>query len=195
MALAAVELNGRFAALRPLEQSDKTALVEAGRDGDVCQSRVTTIPSLDTVDDYVATALSQRALGNALPFVIIRNSDQRVVGCTRFFDYFDKHRRLEIGYTWMGKSAQRTAINTEIKFMMMRHAFEVWQCFRVQFLTDVLNTQSRNAIERLGAIEEGVLRGHMQMPDGRVRDSVCYSILATDWPKISQRLSARLERD
>jgi RimJ/RimL family protein N-acetyltransferase len=115
------------------------------------------------------------------------------VGSTRFFHIDRDHRRVEIGYTWLAASAQKSEVNTESKLLMLTHAFERWNCIRVEFVTDVLNIQSRTAILRLGAKQEGVLRNHMIMPGGRYRDSVCFSIIEVEWPEIKSRLEARLE--
>jgi RimJ/RimL family protein N-acetyltransferase len=114
------------------------------------------------------------------------------VGTTRFYEIEPNDRRAAIGYTWLSASAQRTAINTEAKLLLLTHAFEHWQCIRVEFITDVLNQQSRAAILRLGAKQEGILRNHMIMPDGRIRDSVCFSIIAEEWPEVRTRLKSKL---
>ena len=131
--------------------------------------------------------------GNTLPFAVIRQASGRVVGSTRFFHIDRDHRRVEIGYTWLAASAQRSEVNTESKLLMLTHAFEQWNCIRVEFVTDILNVQSRTAILRLGAREEGVLRNHMIMPSGRYRNSVCFSIIEAEWPDIKARLEARLK--
>jgi RimJ/RimL family protein N-acetyltransferase len=143
---------------------------------------------------YIASALEAQAQGRELPFVIIRKSSSQVVGSTRFYDIDRDHRRVEIGYTWLAASAQRTVVNTEAKLLLLTYAFEVLRCIRVAFLTDVLNQQSRTAILRLGAKEEGVLRNHMIMPNGRYRDSLCFSIIETEWPEVKARLEAKLGR-
>jgi RimJ/RimL family protein N-acetyltransferase len=151
--------------------------------------------------DYIQAALSGQAQGRELPFVIVRKSGTgvppvktsgQVVGTTRFYDIKPNDRGVAIGYTWLSKSAQRTAVNTESKLLMLTHAFEHWQCIRVELLTDVLNAQSRAAILRLGSKEEGILRSHMIMPSGRIRDSVVFSIIAEEWPDVRARLAARL---
>ncbi len=141
---------------------------------------------------YVAAALDAQARGLELPFVIIRKSSGQVVGSTRFYAIERDHRRVEIGYTWLAASAQRTRVNTEAKLLLLTHAFEGWRCIRVGFVTDVLNKQSRAAILRLGAKQEGVLRNHMVMPSGRYRDSVFFSIIEAEWPEVKARLEAML---
>ena len=133
-------------------------------------------------------ALPGRALPNA------GASPGKIVGTTRFYDIQPNDRRVAIGYTWLSLSAQRTAVNTESKLLLLTHAFEHWRCNRVELITDVLNQQSRAAILRLGAKEEGVFRQHMMMPDGRIRDSVCFSIIVKEWPEVKARLATRLGR-
>lgn len=129
-----------------------------------------------------------------LPFVTVLKSGGQVVGCTRFGNIVPAHRRAEIGWTWVGKPWQRSGVNTEAKFLMLSHAFEVWQCIRVELKTDFLNQKSRTAILRLGAREEGVLRQHMVAPDGRLRDTVYYSILDREWPAVKAALLAKMGR-
>lgn len=129
-----------------------------------------------------ARAPGTRAVGDA----------GEVVGTTRFYEIVPIDRRVAIGYTWLSVSAQRTAVNTESKLLLLRHAFEHWQCVRVELITDVLNQQSRTAILRLGAKQEGILRNHMIMPNGRVRDSVIFSIIDSEWPEVKARLAAKL---
>jgi RimJ/RimL family protein N-acetyltransferase len=186
-------LEGRHAHLEPLQMGHAEALLEAAADGALWESRVTIVPgNAAAMDDYLSEALAGQAEGRYLCFVVIRASDGRVVGSTRYRAIALAHRRLEIGSTWLSRSAQRTAINTECKRLLLAHAFEVLGCERVELVTDVLNTQSRAAILRLGAVEEGILRRHMVMPDGRIRDSVMHSIIAAEWPAVRARLDARL---
>ena len=143
---------------------------------------------------YIAAALDAQAQGRELPFVIIRKSSGQVVGSTRFYRIERDHRRIEIGYTWLAASAQRSGVNTEAKLLLLTHAFERLRCIRVEFITDVLNQQSRTAILRLGAKQEGVLRNHMVMPNGRLRDSVCFSIIEAEWPEVKGRLEDKLRQ-
>ena len=131
-------------------------------------------------------------LGDHLPFVIIRKASAVVVGTTRFYDIRPADRRVAIGYTWLALSAQRTAVNTESKLLLLTHAFEQWRCNRVELITDVLNEQSRAAILRLGAKQEGILRKHIILPSGRIRDSVVFSIIDEEWPGVKERLVAKL---
>src|SRR5207253_3456636 len=132
------------------------------------------------------------AQGRELPFVIINKSSNQVVGTTRFYEIRPNDRAVAIGYTWLAKSAQRTAMNTESKLLLLTHAFENWHCNRVELITDVLNEQSRAAILRLGAKQEGILRKHLILPSGRVRDSVIFSILDDEWPEVKARLTSKL---
>jgi N-acetyltransferase len=192
MPLDPITLEGTHVQLEPLVPAHAEALLAAAADGELWNLWVTVVPSRATMSDYLATAFRAQADGRELPFVIRDRATNRVVGTTRYRNIELTHRRVEIGSTWLGASAQRTAINTEAKLLLLTHAFETLGCIRVEFVTDVLNTRSRAAIERLGAKQEGILRAHMIMPGGRVRDSVYFSILAAKWPDVKSRLSARL---
>jgi RimJ/RimL family protein N-acetyltransferase len=189
-----ITLEGQQVRLEPLTMAHEEALVAAAGDGELWNSRVTIVGTRDTMAAYIEAALRGQADGNELPFVIIRKASNRVAGTTRFYDIKPDDRRVAIGYTWLSASAQRTAVNTECKLLLLEHAFENWRCNRVELLTDVLNQQSRAAILRLGAKEEGILRSHMVMPGGRVRDSVVFSIVATEWPEVKARLATKLGR-
>jgi RimJ/RimL family protein N-acetyltransferase len=182
----------------------KNALVAAARDGELWNTTVTIIPGPEGMENYIQTALDGLARGKELPFAIIRKHQtvdppsevaQDVVGTTRFYEISINDRRAAIGYTWMARSAQRTPVNTEAKLLLLRHAFETWNCLRVELITDVLNEQSRAAILRLGAKQEGILRKHLILPSGRVRDSVVFSIIDTEWPEVKRRLETRLEQN
>lgn len=143
---------------------------------------------------YLESAVRDRERGLAVPFATVATAAGRAVGSTRFASLEPRHRRVEIGWTWIGRPWQRTAVNTEAKLLMMRHAFEVWRCLRVELKTDVLNERSRAAIRRLGAREEGILRSHMVTAAGRVRDTVYYSVIEREWPAVRAALEARLAR-
>jgi N-acetyltransferase len=169
------------------------SLIAAASDGQLWNSTVTVVPDRSTVASYIGDALLGQTLGRELPFIIVRKKSGAVVGTTRFYDIHPTDQRVAVGYTWLSKSAQRTAINTECKLLMLAYAFEQWRFIRVEFITDVLNDQSRAAILRLGAKQEGILRNHMMMPNGRIRDSVCFSIIASEWPELKARLAAKLE--
>ena len=178
--------------LRPLLASDGAALVQAAADGELWKLPFTVVPSADTVDDYIRVALSGQADGTVMPFVTeIIESDQ-VIGSTRFWKINRQHRKLEIGSTWISASWQKTFVNTEAKFLMLRHAFEQLNCVRVQFTTDEINETSRAAILRLGATQEGIVRHERIMPDGRKRNSVRFSIIDDEWPRVRQRLEEML---
>lgn len=192
MEICPITLAGKHVRLEPLTASHQDSLIVAASDGELWNSTVTTVPNRTTMGSYIQDTLHGQALGVELPFVIIQKALDKVVGTTRFYEIRQLHRGVAIGYTWLAASAQRTAVNTEAKLLMLTHAFENWRCIRVEFMTDVLNEQSRKAILRLGAKEEAILRSHMIMPDGRVRDSVCFSIIAKEWPEVKARLAARL---
>jgi RimJ/RimL family protein N-acetyltransferase len=192
MEVSPVILEGQHVRLEPLSLAHQEALIAAAGDGELWNSTVTIVPSRETIASYIGTALNAQAQGHALPFVIIRKESGLVVGCTRFFHIERDHRRVEIGYTWLSAGAQRTSINTEAKLLLLTHAFEFWRCIRVEFFTDFLNHQSRTAILRLGAKQEGILRNHMIMPSGRYRDSVCFSITEAEWPDVRARLKGKL---
>jgi RimJ/RimL family protein N-acetyltransferase len=192
MQINRVTLAGLHVQLEPLLATHAEPLLAAAVDGELWKSTVTLVPSRENIGEYIDAALQGQANERELPFVIVRNSSDTVVGTTRFYDIERNDRRVAIGYTWLSRSAQRTAINTEAKLLLLTHAFENWHCVRVELITDFLNEQSRAAILRLGAKEEGVLRNHMIMPDGRIRDSVCFSIINAEWPEVKARLLNRL---
>jgi N-acetyltransferase len=180
--------------LRPMLASDGYELVQAASDGDLWNLPYTTIPSAETVDSYIRVALEGRADGTAIPFVIqILEPKRMVIGSTRFWNINWQHRNLEIGWTWLAKSLQRTFVNTEAKFLMLCFAFERLKSVRVQFTTDEINKDACAALVRLGAQEEGILRHDFIMPDGRKRDSVLFSILDEEWPEIRCRLEEKLK--
>lgn len=194
MKVSPITLEGQHVRLDPLSLSYEDALIAAAVDGELWTSAVTIVPTRDTMAAYIETALSAQALGDELPFVIVSKANSKVVGTTRYYDIRPADRRVAIGYTWLSRSAQRTAINTECKLMLLTHAFEEWNCNRVELVTDVLNEQSRTAILLIGAKEEGILRQHMIMPSGRVRDSVIFSIVADEWPEVKVNLISRLAK-
>jgi N-acetyltransferase len=187
-----ITLEGHFVKLEPLTQAHAESLVSAAGDGELWNSTVTVVPSRDNIAEYIQAALNGQSQGRELPFAIIRKPNQEVVGTTRFYDISTLDRKAAIGYTWLGKSAQRTAVNTETKLLLLTHAFEQWRCVRVELITDVLNEQSRAAILRLGAKQEGILRKHLILPNGRVRDSVVFSIIDSEWLQVKALLTAKL---
>jgi len=185
-------LQGEYAALEPLRSSHAEQLGDAAADGELWNLHFTSVPNRDHVNTYIAESLQNLTQGIQHPFVVKRLSDNRIVGCTRYYDIDRKHRTLSIGYTWYSKSVQRTAINTECKLMLLTHAFEELNCISVAFHTDDQNTVSQAAITRLGAKKEGVLRNNKIMPDGRIRHTWCFSITNTEWPEVKQNLVNRL---
>jgi RimJ/RimL family protein N-acetyltransferase len=146
------------------------------------------------MQNWVLDILSRVDKGTDLPFAVIHLASGRVAGATRYLNIMPNDRGLEIGGTWYGTDFQRTPVNTECKYLLLTHAFETLKCIRVQLKTDARNERSQNAIERIGAKKEGILRNHMTLPDGRYRDSVFYSILDTEWADVKRNLEARLSR-
>jgi RimJ/RimL family protein N-acetyltransferase len=206
MEVVPLTLEGEHVRLEPLTMAHEAALTDAAADGELWNTQVTIIPRREGMKDYIQFALDGLAQGIQLPFVIARkaqpdtagpddalvNSANRIVGSTRFYEIFPADRKCAIGYTWLAQSAQRTPINTECKLLLLTHAFETWNCVRVELITDVLNEQSRAAILRLGARQEGILRKHLILPSGRVRDSVFFSITDDEWPEVKAKLQAKI---
>lgn len=187
-----VTLEGAHVRLEPLTRAHLDALAEVGLDPDLWTRTASTIRTRDDLAAYVETALTGQADGTALPFATVDRASGRVVGSTRFGNYVAAHRRVEIGWTFVAPPWQRTAVNTEAKLLMMAHAFDTLGLTRVEWKTDALNTRSRAAILRLGATEEGTLRSHMVVRDGRLRDTVYFSVTAPEWPAVRDRLTTRL---
>jgi RimJ/RimL family protein N-acetyltransferase len=190
----ALVLEGGIVRLEPLREEHTDELWEVGRDPELWRLTVSIVRSREDMQAWVRTALAEQAAGRALPFVTRLRQEGRIVGSTRFGEYAPRHGRVEIGWTWIARPWQRTAVNTEAKLLMMRHAFETLALNRVELKTDALNAASRRAILRLGAKEEGVLRRHAIADDGRVRDTVYYSILREEWPAVRERLEGMLGR-
>jgi RimJ/RimL family protein N-acetyltransferase len=186
-------LEGRHVRLEPLTFAHESALNEAAADGELWNADVTIIPKSEGMKAYIEFALNGLSQQTQLPFVIVQPDDNRVVGTTRFYEIRVQDRAVAIGYTWLAKSAQRTAINTEAKLLLLTHAFETWKCLRVELITDVRNEQSRAAILRIGAKQEGILRKHLILPSGRTRDSVVFSIIDDEWPSVKANLRNRLK--
>ncbi|RON20766.1 GNAT family N-acetyltransferase [Pseudomonas brassicacearum] len=185
-------LDGQRISLRPLQSSDAAALLNAAQDGELWNLTVTVVPSPTTVDSYLKKALDGRDAGTVLPFVIVLEETGEVIGSTRFWKIDPLNRKLEIGSSWISASWQKTFVNTEAKYLMLRHAFEVLDCVRVQFTTDENNQASRQAILRLGAQQEGIVRHERIMPDGRKRNSVRFSIIDDEWPEVRLNLEKKL---
>ncbi|RQS72583.1 N-acetyltransferase [Burkholderia sp. Bp8963] len=187
-------LTGPHVELQPLQESHAQALLDAAADGRLWNLKVTVVPGPDTIDAYVATALHGRATGTTMPYVIVERATGRIVGSTRFWKIDRKNRKLEIGHTWLSESVQRSRVNTEAKWLLLTYAFETLHCVRVQFTTDELNEKSRDAILRLGAKQEGIVRHERIMPDGRKRNSVRFSIIDDEWPDVKARLLEKLAK-
>ncbi|UUT14670.1 GNAT family N-acetyltransferase [Pseudomonas zeae] len=185
-------LQGQRILLRPLQYSDADALLHAAADGELWNLTVTVVPSPSTVDSYLKKALDGRDAGTVMPFVIVLKDTGEVLGSTRFWKIDPLNRKLEIGSSWISASWQKSFVNTEAKYLMLRHAFEVLNCVRVQFTTDENNQKSRNAILRLGAQQEGIVRHERIMPDGRKRNSVRFSIIDDEWPQVRLHLEQKL---
>ena len=186
-----ITLTGTHAALAPLSQSNAADLAEAA--ASVQGLWYTMIPTSDGVAGEIDRRCDLQAKGSMLPFAIL-DASGKAVGMTTYMNIDAANRRVEIGSTWLGKSAQRGPVNTECKLMLLRHAFEVLDCIAVEFRTHFMNVQSRRAIERLGAKFDGVLRNHMIMANGSLRDTAVYSILPTEWPAVRANLEYQLSR-
>ena len=189
-----VTLSGKLVRLEPLAAHHLDGLAEVAFDPELWRLTVTNITDRAALEAYVDSALEAAARGSALPFATVVASENRVIGSTRFANYDPSNYRVEIGWTWVAQSWQRSGLNVEAKLLMMAHAFEVLGCQRVEFKTDVLNDKSRNALRGIGAQEEGVLRAHTLLWSGRWRDTIYYSVLAPEWPAVKQLLLARLNR-
>jgi RimJ/RimL family protein N-acetyltransferase len=184
MNIAPVVLAGLHIRLEPLSLEHHAAFCEIGLDDDIWRWFPTPVHSSEDMLEYIRTGLQWQAEGTALPFTTIEQGSGRIIGSTRYMNIDHPNRKVEIGSTWLGQRWQRTAANTEAKYLMLRHAFEQLGCIRVELKTDVLNQKSRNAILRIGAKEEGIFRNHIICAGGRIRDSVWYSILDSEWPEI-----------
>lgn len=188
-----VSLQGRHAALVPLSPAHADALADAARDGELWRLWYTSVPKPEHMAAEIERRLALQAEGSMLPFAVL---DAAGVPCgmTTFMHVDAKNRRVEIGSTWYAKRVQRTPLNTECKLMLLQHAFETLECIAVEFRTHFMNQQSRRAIERLGARLDGVLRHHLRMPDGTLRDTCVYSIVAPEWPTVRAHLRWQLEK-
>ena len=194
MDLQPVELEGNNVRLVPMSMDYFDQLCEAGLHEQLWRVTTTVIRNREDMRAYIAEALDTQAVGTALPFVIVEKSTMRVVGSTRYGNIATAHKRLEIGWTWITPRWQRTYVNTETKFLLLKHAFETLGCIRVEFKTDSLNEQSRKALAGIGAKKEGTLRNHMIVPGGRKRHSVYFSITDSEWPGVKRGLVERLGR-
>lgn len=193
--LSPVVLEGRHVRLEPLTPEHLPALTAVGLEPSLWEWSPMRVSTPEEMRAYVESALADRGRGVALPFVTLDRATGEALGSTRFGNYDAANRRVEIGWTWITPSRQRTPVNTEAKYLQLRHAFETLELGRVEWKTDLLNVRSRVAIARLGAREEGTLRRHMICDTGRVRDTVYYSVIAEEWPAVRTRLEKFLRGD
>ncbi|TQK75274.1 RimJ/RimL family protein N-acetyltransferase [Brevibacillus sp. AG162] len=187
-----VILEGKLVRLEPLRMVHVDGIWEAGAYEEIWPYMSVTIRTREDAQAFILQALKNEQAQTELPFVIIRQADEQIIGSTRFLGIAKKDRGLEIGFTWLTPSVWKTGVNTECKWLLLRHCFEQLGCIRVQLKTDSRNLNSQRAIARIGGVREGVLRNHMVMPDGYIRDSVYFSILDCEWPEAKQKLQLLL---
>jgi RimJ/RimL family protein N-acetyltransferase len=189
-----VTLDGDRVKMEPMRADHLDGLCAAGAFADIWTLNTVNASKPEDMKLWVDAALADAARGVSLPFVTIDKPSGRVVGSSRFLNIDHGNRRVEIGWTWITPEFMRTHVNSEAKLLMMTHAFEVWNCVRVELKTDVLNMRSRNAMLRIGAVEEGVLRRHQLTQGGRFRDSIYFSVLDSEWPAVKERLTGFISR-
>ena len=194
MIVEPVTLAGEHVQLEPMLEAHHAALAEVGLDEDLWKWIPVPVRTPEEMKAYVDAALAEQARGASLPFTIVERATGNVIGSTRYANIERIHRRVEIGWTWVARPWQRTAVNTECKYMLLKHAFETLGCIRVELKTDSLNERSRAAILRIGAKEEGVFRNHMITASGRIRHSVYFSITDSEWPVVKRRLEEKLQK-
>lgn len=192
MVAAPVVLEGRHVRLEPLREEHLTGLAVVGLDEELWRWIPTPVRTIEEMAAYIATALREQAQGVSLPFALLERKTGRPIGSTRYGNIDRTNRHVEIGWTWVAREWQRTAINTEAKYLLLKHAFETLRCIRVELKTDSLNERSRAAILRIGAREEGIFRNHMITASGRIRHSAYYSIVDSEWPGVRTRLEEKL---
>jgi RimJ/RimL family protein N-acetyltransferase len=192
MRVEPVTLEGRRVRLEPLAQGHLGALTQVGLDEELWRWIPTPVRTQEDMAAYIKTALQEQERGVSLPFAILEKAAGRAIGSTRYGSIDRVHHRVEIGWTWVARDWQRTATNTEAKYLLLRHAFETLGCLRVELKTDSLNEKSRAAILRIGAKEEGIFRNHMITSSGRIRHSVYFSIIESEWPTVKAQLKAML---
>ncbi|WP_398482011.1 GNAT family N-acetyltransferase [Tardiphaga sp.] len=190
--LEPVTLNGPHARLEPLAKAHSDGLIAAAQDGDLSKIWYTAIPSPEKMDAEIDRRLSLQASGAMLPWTV-KDATGKIAGMTTYMNVDAANRRVEIGSTWYGKWVQRTALNTQCKLLLLQHAFEKLDCIAVEFRTHFFNHQSRRAIERLGAKQDGIMRNHQIAPNGTLRDTVVYSILPGEWPTVKAHLTYQLD--
>jgi RimJ/RimL family protein N-acetyltransferase len=192
MKIEPVLLEGDIVRLEPMRVDHLPALCRVGLEPGLWEWTSNVIKENGDLERYVKDALAEQNLGKAVPFVTIEKDSGTVVGSTRFANIDVSNRKTEIGWTWINPKWQRTGINTEAKLLMFTHAFETWKCIRVELKTDVNNQRSRNAMKRIGCVEEGILRNHMITESGRYRDSIYFSIIESEWPMVKELLRSKL---
>ena len=189
---APITLTGEHARLEPLSMSHLEGLMEATRDGELWKLWYTAVPSPEEMRLEIRRRLKLQDTGAMMPWTVLSQPSGKIAGMTTFMNIDSKYRRVEIGSTWYAKSAQRTALNTECKLMLLTYAFETLQCIAVEFRTGFFNQASRRAIERLGAKRDGILRSHQLYANGTLRDTVVYSIIAAEWPGVKENMNYKL---
>ena len=192
MNVSPVTLEGRHVRLEPLSQAHHADLSAVGLAEELWRWIPTPVRTREEMSAYIQTALDEQARGVSIPFALIEKAGNRAIGSTRYGNIDRTHHRVEIGWTWVAPIWQRTAVNTEAKYLLLCHAFETLGCIRVELKTDSLNEKSRNAILRIGAREEGTFRNHMITASGRIRHTVYFSILDSEWPEVKSRLQTML---
>ena len=195
MKIQTIILTGKVVRLEPLSESHVPDLTISGQDESIWQYMLyNTIHTEQQMRSWVLDLLDRQTKGTDLPFTVIHLDSGRAIGATRYLNIRPQDRALEIGGTWYAVEFQRTAVNTECKYLLLKHAFEGLKCIRVQFKTDLRNERSQRALERIGAVKEGILRSHIITPDGFIRDSVFYSVLGSEWPVVKARLEEKLQK-
>ena len=189
-----VLLEGQHVRLEPLSFGHLDGLCEFGLDEDLWRLTTIQVRTPDDMRVFIEDALRQEKEGTVMPFATVENATGRIAGSTRYLNIDFKNRRVEIGSTWVARPWQRTIVNTEAKYLMLRHAFETMECIRVELKTDMLNERSQKAILRLGAKQEGIFRKHMVVDGGRIRDTVYFSIIDSEWPAVRADLERKLAR-
>lgn len=189
-----ITLTGKLVTLIPLKPEHASALVAAASDGNLWELWYTPVPSSTTIDTYLTKAFNDQAAGSALPFAVIDNSTQKIIGSTRFWNADNVNQRAEIGFTWYAKSFQKTGVNTECKYLLLTHAFETLNAIAVEFRTHWHNHASRAAIARLGAKQDGILRNHQKNAEGIYRDTVVFSIIDHEWPTVKKSLEYKMTK-
>lgn len=185
-------LVGKFVTLLPLKNQHAGALVEAASDGQLWKLWYTSVPNEDSIHSYIKQALLEQQEGRSLPFVVVDNATQKIIGATRFCNADSVNQRIEIGYTWYAKSYQRTPVNSECKYLLLNHAFTRLSAIAVEFRTHWHNHASRHAIARLGAKQDGVIRQAQKLNDGSYRDTLVFSIINSEWLAVKSNLSFKL---